>query len=134
MSQSAKPTPAVPGTPRVPLPAHGIDVNFCRNRKCSNFGITIPQTTTRGPGADNPYTVVANGRKNPAAKCNACGEAITFKSNAGVVKPVGLNPSRNQKQSNKNRTILSLLTTYANAVLREDAETVLCGPKGRLRY
>lgn len=165
MSQNTQSTPA---TPRVPLAAHGVDVNFCRNPKCQNFGTPIPQFASRGPGADNPYTVVANGKNIPAARCNACGETITLKSNVGVVeeawrilsthfphatcpeplcgnhrvpvhlkgayhaigttklgsrryrcleckgsfsvKPEGINPIRNQRQSDKNRTILSLLS------------------------
>lgn len=167
MSQTAQ-TPAQPATPRVPLPAGGIDVNFCRNPACQNFGLPVPQTWTRGPGSSNPYTVVASGKKSPAARCNACNESFTLKSNAGVaeetwrilaetypqatcpdtlcsnhrvpvetkgayhsvgktalgsaryrckacgggfsVKPSGLNPIRNQRQSDKNRSILSMLT------------------------
>lgn len=167
MSQNAQ-TPALPASPRVPLPACGIDVNFCRNPTCQNFGLPVPQTVLRGPGASNPYTVVAMGRKTPAARCNACNENFTLKSNAGVaeeawrilsetypqatcpdtlcsnhrvpvetkgayhsigktalgsaryhckacgggfsVKPSGLNPIRNQRQSDKNRSILSMLT------------------------
>ena len=76
--------PATPETPRVPPAASGIDVNFCRNPKCSNFGVPIPQAAKKGRGASNPYTVVANGRNIPAARCNACGENITLKSNSGV--------------------------------------------------
>ena len=113
-------------------------------------------------------TIVAKGKSAPAARCNACGETITLKSNAGVVeeafrilsetyphaacpdalcpnhrvpvhvagnyhavgktrlgslryrckacgktfsaKPAGVNPIGRQRQSDKNRTILSLLT------------------------
>jgi len=169
MSSSQTPqTPAGPAVPRVPPPVDGIDVNFCRNPTCGNFGVPIPGTATRGPGASNPYTVVATGRKSPAARCNVCGETFTLKSNAGVaeetrrilsesfprpscpdplcsnhrvpvgtsgafvsigktklgsaryrckacgggfsVKPPGLNPIRNQRQSDKNRSILSMLT------------------------
>ena len=79
MSQN---TSATPSTPRVPHAAQGVDVNFCRNPKCKNFGVPIPQGVQRGPGASNPYTVVSNGKNIPAARCNACGEHITLKSNS----------------------------------------------------
>lgn len=161
-------TPPASLTPRAPRAAHGVDVNFCRNPKCGNFGVPIPQFSLTGRGAANPYKIVAYGRKVPAALCNLCGESITLKSNAGVVeeahrilsetfphascpdplcgnhrvpthvkgayqsigktrlggarhrckscgrtfsmKPDGLNPIRNQTHSDKNRTILSMLT------------------------
>lgn len=160
--------PATPDTPRVPHAAEGVDVNFCRNPKCSNFGVPIPPSAKKGRGSSNPYTVVAKGKNIPAARCNDCGEIITLKSNTGVleesrrilaahfphpscleplcanhrvpihvkgachaigttklgsrryrcleckgsfsVKPEGINPIRNQRQSDKNRTILSMLT------------------------
>lgn len=71
-------------TPRVPAPAHGINVNFCKNPGCSNFGIPIEETSKRGPGASNRYTVVAYGKSQPAGRCNACGESFPLKSNDGV--------------------------------------------------
>ncbi len=83
MSQN---TSATPSTPRVPHAAQGVDVNFCRKPKCENFGVPSPQAVQRGPGASNPYTVVANGKNTPAARCNACGEHITLKSNSGVLE------------------------------------------------
>lgn len=50
----SKNTSATQDTPRVPHAAQGVDVNFCRNPKCENFGVPIPQ----------------------AARCNACGENV----------------------------------------------------------
>lgn len=164
----SKPTGNKPATPRVPPAFLGIDINHCKTPGCPNFGVQIPPTAARGPGAQNPYTVVANGKDTPAARCNLCGETFTLKSNVGVaeegfrilsetfpveacpdplcgnhrtpthwkgayqsigtteigsrrfrckccgrtfsVKPKGLNPIARQRQSDKNRTILSALT------------------------
>ncbi|MCX7177990.1 MAG: hypothetical protein NTX56_04200 [Proteobacteria bacterium] len=146
----------------------GIDVNFCKTPGCINFGVPIAQNAQRGPGAVNAYTVVANNRGTPSARCNQCGEQFILKSNMGVAeeasrlhfevvsratcpdplcgnhvvpvdapkayqsfgttrigskryrckvcgitfstKPPGFNPIGRQQQSDKNRTILSLLT------------------------
>ena len=73
-------------TPRVPLPSHGTDINFCKMPKCPNFGVPVPKTTERGATASNSYTIVSSGKNVPAARCNACGETFTIKSNAGVVE------------------------------------------------
>ena len=159
--------PAAKTTPRVPPPAAGININHCKNPTCTNFGVPIPEVAQKGPGAVNTYTIVAVGAKAPAARCNACGEVFTLKSNRGVfeetyrileqtypsascpdtmcdnhrvpvhirggyckigetklgsnrylckcgksfsVKPKGINPISRQIQSDKNRTILAMLT------------------------
>lgn len=167
-NSSAAPDAIVAKTPRAPLPSHGIDVNFCKAPKCANFGVPISQTAERGVGASNPYTIVSVRKNAPAARCNACGEIFTLKSNAGVaeetlriladtlthtacpealcanhrvpvetpgvyqafgetpigskryrckacrktfsVKPSGINPIAKQQQSDKNRTLLALIT------------------------
>lgn len=153
--------------PRVPGEVAGIQINFCKNPTCANFGVPVEPTVTRGPGAANPYTLGASGKGLPQARCNACGEFFPVKSNLGVaeefarlradtvreaccpeplcanhrvpvttpkayqsfggtalgsrryrckgcsrtfsVKPEGLNPIRNQRQSDKNLTILRML-------------------------
>lgn len=71
----------------------GIQVNFCKNLQCKNFG--IPADTKRqpkGPGAQDrgrdSYSV--NSHKNlkgenvPALECDLCGQKPPIKSNAGV--------------------------------------------------
>lgn len=151
-------------TPRVPPEADGINVNHCKNPNCGNFNLPVPASATYG---SSPYTIVATGANQPAARCNACGEIFGLKSNQGVfeeayrilsmthgsascpetgcahhrvpvhvegayhsfgttkagskryrckscgktfsVKPKGLNPIARQIQSDKNRTILSML-------------------------
>jgi len=70
--------------PRVPPAVHGIQVNRCKNPVCENFGLPVAEGSTRGRYADNDYTIVATGAKQPAAKCNSCGEIFGLKSNQGV--------------------------------------------------
>jgi len=78
------PKPARRKLLRVPLPSNGINVNFCKNPICPNFGVPIEPKAKKGPGAQNAYTVVANGASMPAGKCNHCGEIFTIKSNQGI--------------------------------------------------
>lgn len=74
---------------RIPPEADGIQVNFCKNPNCANFGIPASQESLRGPAASkrpNPYTVVASGANQPALRCNSCGEHMPMKSNAGIAE------------------------------------------------
>ncbi len=70
--------------PRVPPPVDGIDVNHCKNPRCPSFGRPVASTASRGPGAKNSHTIVAYGKDQPAARCNACGTHFPLKSNLGV--------------------------------------------------
>jgi len=64
----------------------GIQVNFCRNPTCANFGVPAsPQPAARGPGAQNVYTRIGGGgRLEVNLKCHACGSAYPIKSNRGI--------------------------------------------------
>lgn len=96
--KSSSASPATPQTnpspkkhPRIPPVADGIQVNFCKNPSCTNFGFPAPQTTLRGQAAKNtpqPYTVVASGQGIPLLRCNACGEHLPMKSNQGIAEEV----------------------------------------------
>ena len=140
-----------PATPRVPPAFLGIDINHCKTPGCANFGVPIPTMAARGPGAQNPYTVVSNGKGVPAARCNLCGHHRTpthfkgayqsiGKTDIGSrrfrckscgrtfsVKPKGLNPIARQRQSDKNRTILSALTN--KVPMRRICEMVDVSPR-----
>jgi hypothetical protein len=71
---------------RVPVEVGTIQVNFCKNPQCQNFG--IPASTMRQPrgrgaakrGRDT-YTVVGSGRGTPMLRCSFCGQYPTIKSN-----------------------------------------------------
>jgi len=81
------------GSPRIPLDVAGIQVNFCKNPNCLNFGVPASsEKQPRGPGAgergrDN-YRVSGGthgGRISvPVITCLRCNEAPPLKSNQGV--------------------------------------------------
>jgi len=86
-SSAAQSTPSASptATPRVPAESHGININFCKNPNCANFGIPIETTSTYG---NNRYIVVANSKGIPAGRCNTCGEHFPLKSNQGIFEEV----------------------------------------------
>lgn len=71
--------------PRIPPEHGGIQVNFCKNPHCENYGIPAAQSTGRGAQRDR-YTVVSAGRQFPVLKCHACGEYPPLKSNQGIAE------------------------------------------------
>jgi len=74
---------------RVPIEVGTIQVNFCKNPQCQNFG--IPASTARQPrgrgvaerGRDT-YSVVGSGRGTPMLRCSLCGQYPTIKSNKAI--------------------------------------------------
>ena len=74
---------------RVPMEFGTIQVNFCKNPQCQNFG--IPASTMRQPrgrgaaerGRDT-YSVVGSGRGTPMLRCSFCGQYPTIKSNKAI--------------------------------------------------
>lgn len=84
-----KNSPAVT-TPRVPPEACGIQVNFCKNPKCTNFGVPACSHTTRGRNAngDNYLRVSAGRPGSPLMRCKLCGEIFPLKSNLGIAEEV----------------------------------------------
>lgn len=68
--------------PRIPPEIGGIQVNFCKNPNCSNFGIPASQSSKKGK-RDN-YSIVAAGKNFPILKCHDCGEYPPLKSNNGI--------------------------------------------------
>ena len=70
---------------RIPPACDGIQVNFCKNPACENYGVPAAQTTGRGAQRDR-YAVVGAGRQFPVLKCHACGEYPPLKSNQGIAE------------------------------------------------
>jgi len=74
---------------RVPVEVGPIQVNFCKNPQCQNFG--VPASTKRQPrgkaaagfGRDT-YRVVGSGRGTPMLRCSLCGQYPTIKSNKAI--------------------------------------------------
>ncbi len=71
--------------PRIPPEHGGIQVNFCKNPRCENYGTPAAQKTGRGAQRDR-YTVVSAGRQFPVLKCHACGEYPPLKNNQGIAE------------------------------------------------
>ena len=70
--------------PRIPVEVNGIQYNFCKNPKCSQFGVPASQETVRG---NNTYLVVNGGSSGISLlRCNACREHLPMKSNQGIVE------------------------------------------------
>ena len=78
---------------RIPLAVAGIQVNFCKNPNCANFGVPASSAKQpRGPGAAgrgrDRYRVEGNthgrGVTVPVLTCLFCKEAPPVKSNQGV--------------------------------------------------
>ncbi len=78
-----------PQKTRIPEPVDNIQVNFCKNPSCTNFGVPAslnPQP--RGPGSEgkerDTYTI-SRGRVGYALlKCDVCGETPPLKSNSAI--------------------------------------------------
>lgn len=75
--------------PRVPIAANSIQVNFCKNPSCLNYG--VPASTEkqpRGPGARlrgrDGYKVQASNTQVPILKCLLCNEYPPTKSNLAI--------------------------------------------------
>ena len=81
------------GPPRIPLEVGGIQVNFCKNPNCPNFGVPASvEKQPRGPGAAargrDSYRVAGSthGRavSVPGITCLLCNESPPIKSNQEV--------------------------------------------------
>jgi len=83
---------ATPSYPAIPPAVIGINVNFCKNPSCPNFGVPadlIKFRRTAGALATTPgtaYSLGAVGKSRPALKCLLCGEAFSIKSNLAVAE------------------------------------------------
>jgi len=71
---------------KAPAPFDGINVNFCRNPKCANFG--VPETPNRGkrrttgaPPQPGDYSLETSGKGKPILKCMLCDEGTPMRSN-----------------------------------------------------
>ncbi len=66
---------------RSPAAHQGIQVNFCKNPICANFGSPVGDKLSR---AQNPYRIVASGKGLPVGYCQSCNESFPLKSNKGI--------------------------------------------------
>ena len=71
-------------TSRIPEEASGIQVNFCKNPQCKNYGVPAKQKTSKRASNSDAYVVVGTGERKPGIKCKACGEIPRLKSNLAI--------------------------------------------------
>ena len=90
-----------PDLPRVPR--HGIanlvnqpstiQVNYCRNPGCENYGVpprTMPGDLGRSPNKDPNYKLhTTSGGRVPSLLCKTCKENPSIKSNRGIAEEIG---------------------------------------------
>lgn len=74
---------------RIPKSFEGIQVNFCKNPLCMNYGTPASQETQpRGPNAADrgrdTYTVGSDSKGTVRLHCNLCGEYLPLKSNQAI--------------------------------------------------
>lgn len=75
--------------PRIPHAVDGLQVNFCKNPTCFNFGVPASQEKQpRGPGSQNAnrdqYIVKSDTPTRVRLICQVCGESLPVKSNLGI--------------------------------------------------
>lgn len=79
-----------PVRPRIPPAAGGIQVNFCKNPACGNFGVpATAEQKKKGRGAQSrnkdTYTITGTG-EGMAIQCQRCKECPPLKSNVGILE------------------------------------------------
>jgi len=81
----------IPPTSQLKLgasPAMPLQVNFCKNPRCENFGIPAREEAGKpgpSPDRDTHYTVTNTSKgRIPAILCKSCNEKIPIKSNTGI--------------------------------------------------
>lgn len=68
-----------------------IQVNFCKNPRCANFGVPASlakyaRRASAGSAPGTEYTLAASGRDVPTLFCRLCGENLPVKSNLGIAE------------------------------------------------
>ena len=76
---------------RMPLPVHGITVNFCRNPLCHQFGVPPAPFDGRGGTSFNPNAIFRRGTVGGSGDeksfvCGACGVSAVIKNNRSIVE------------------------------------------------
>lgn len=75
---------------RIPPDVGGIQVNFCKNPVCANFGVPAGLHTRRGrlpPGVQSDsYRVIGTAPGTPSLVCKLCGDMFPIKSNLAIAE------------------------------------------------
>lgn len=81
-----------PGYPAIPPAVMDIDVNFCKNPQCKNFGVSVNLIKFRRISTElattpgTAYKLSGKGKNLPAIKCLLCGDMFVMKSNLAVAE------------------------------------------------
>ena len=75
---------------RIPPEAGGIQVNFCKNPGCANYGVparpTVPRGGTGGGNVQDDYKLTSASAITPLLRCHGCGEQPPIKSNTAILE------------------------------------------------
>lgn len=71
---------------RIPPEHKGIQINYCKNPECENYGIPAELTGKHKKSDTDKYKIVASGKGQTFLHCKSCGEFIPVKSNIGIVE------------------------------------------------
>lgn len=87
--------PVIATYPPLPPPVAGIDINFCKNPRCRNFGVPAEIVSHRRlagtPLISTPgkaYKRFSRAKMRPKLECLLCGEAFGIKSNLAVAEEI----------------------------------------------
>lgn len=86
---SDKKSPAI-SQERVPGEVGGIQINFCKNPACANYGVppmaAVPRGRSLAGSARDSYVLSSGGGGLPVMGCRVCGEFPPIKSNQAVAE------------------------------------------------
>jgi hypothetical protein len=92
---------------RIPESISGIQINFCKNPRCANFGIPAPESRGAVPGGIGSYTLIGSTGRGRTLSCQLCKRTSVLRSNLAISQELArLNPSyyRYQNASCPNET------------------------------
>lgn len=77
---------------RIPYEYDGIQANFCKNPKCTNFGVLPLSEVSLGrriaTSVVDSYIINNSADGRPSLRCKICNETPTIKSNLGIAEEV----------------------------------------------
>jgi hypothetical protein len=75
---------------RIPPEVDGIQVNFCKNPSCANYGVPARSTVHRGDSGggkvQDGYTLTSASAITPLLRCHGCGEQPPINSNTAILE------------------------------------------------
>ena len=75
---------------RIPPEAGGIQINFCKDPACPNFGIAEDVAVARwSRNQTGRYKLSSAGKHYPHLTCKACLASFPVKSNQGILEELG---------------------------------------------